>query len=205
MAEASAADFVFTVLRRWLPLAVALVVMAGLIYTAVQQDLRQSANDPQIQMAEDTARSLEQGQPFRPPTPSRVDMATSLAPWTIVYDENGRPVASTAVLDGSVPTPPAGVFAYARQHGEDRLTWQPRPGVRSATVMVHFGGADPGFVLAGRSLRELERRSDQVLLLAGLGCLAALAVSLGVTVVFAVVELGRERRARSDLGPHFSP
>jgi hypothetical protein len=200
MGVATVADYLFTILRRWLPLAVALVVMAGLIYTAVQQDLRQSANDPQIQIAEDTARSLEHGQAFQPPTPGQVDMATSLAPWAIVYDENGRPLVSTAVLDGGIPTPPAGVFAYTRQHGEDRLTWQPRPGVRSATVMVHFGGASPGFVMAGRSLREVEQRSDQALLLAGLGCLAALAVSLGATVVFTVVELGGARRARAGPG-----
>ena len=41
------------------------------------------------------------------------------------------------------------------RRGEDRLTWQPEPGVRSATVVVHYQGAQAGFVMAGRSLREV--------------------------------------------------
>jgi hypothetical protein len=40
---------------RWLPLAVAITILAGLVYATVQQSLRQGANDPQIQLAEDTA------------------------------------------------------------------------------------------------------------------------------------------------------
>jgi hypothetical protein len=66
------------------------------------------------------------------------------------------------MLDGAVPKPPAGVFDYTRVHGDDRVTWQPRPGVRIAAIVVHYGGAQPGFVLAGRSLRESERRTDQI-------------------------------------------
>ncbi len=32
------------------------------------------------------------------------------------------------------------------------------PGVRNAVVVVRYGGEHPGFVLAGRSLREVEQR-----------------------------------------------
>ena len=42
------------------------------------------------------------------------------------------------------------------------VTWQPREGVRVATVTARWGG---GTVMAGRSLREVERREDQALLL----------------------------------------
>jgi len=73
---------------------------------------------------------------------------------------------------------PPGVLDYVRQNGEDRITWQPRPGVRMASVVVGFGGVKSGFVLAARSLREIEKRGDQAELEAGLAWIAALGVSL---------------------------
>ena len=39
------------ILRHWFPLAVVATAFCGLVYVAVQQELRQNANDPQIQMA----------------------------------------------------------------------------------------------------------------------------------------------------------
>lgn len=68
-------------------MAVIVTGFSGLIYTAVQQDLRQSANDPQIQMAEDTATKLAAGQQVQNVVPAeKVDIATSLAPYIIVFD-----------------------------------------------------------------------------------------------------------------------
>ncbi len=39
------------ILKYWIPLAAAITVVCGVIYVAVQQDIRMAANDPQIQMA----------------------------------------------------------------------------------------------------------------------------------------------------------
>ncbi len=50
----------------------------------------------------------------------------------------------------------------ASRVGEDRITWQPEPGIRSAVVVVHYTGATPGYVMAGRSLREVEWRIDRL-------------------------------------------
>jgi hypothetical protein len=91
-----------------------------------------------------------------------VNAATSLAPFLIVYDDAGKPIGSSANLDGRAPGPPAGVFDYARQHGEDWITWQPRRGVRIASIVKRVSGPHPGFVLAGRSLQEVEARKDVV-------------------------------------------
>jgi hypothetical protein len=114
-------------------------------------------------MAEDAAVELEAGrQPQAVVGTTQVDMARSLAPYLIVYDEAGRPLASSVQLDGQTPSIPEGVFSYVRQSGEDRLSWQPRPGVRSAAVVTGFGGSHPGFVLAGRSLLEVEKREAQL-------------------------------------------
>ena len=35
----------------WIPLALVVTVVVGLVYVTVQQNFRQTANDPQIQMA----------------------------------------------------------------------------------------------------------------------------------------------------------
>lgn len=59
--------------------------------------------------------------------------------------------------------------------GENRLTWQPREGVRIAAVIVFY---QDGFVLAGRSLREVEIREAQVTQFAGLTWLLALVTTL---------------------------
>jgi hypothetical protein len=83
---------------------------------------------------------------------------------------------------------PEGVFSYVRQSGEDRLSWQPQPGVRSATIVTSYGGGHPGFVLAGRSLLEVEKREAQLTqevvvswIIALAGSLVAWAVALGLS------------------------
>ena len=132
-------------------MAVIITGCSGLIYAVGQQDLRQSADDPQIQMAEDAAAKLAGGQQVQSIVPTeKVDIAKSLAPYIIVFDATGKPIASSAQLDGQTPTIPPGVFDYVRQHGEDRITWQPQPGVRSAVVVTQFQGPNSGFVVAGR-------------------------------------------------------
>ena len=138
----------------WLPLACLLTLVCLLGYALVQQDLRQSANDPQIQMAEDGVS------PQSLPT---VDISKSLAPFVIVFDENGRPVSSSGTLNGAIPVVPAGVFQYVQMSGEDRFTWEPTSGVRIAAIVDK---TDSGFILAGRSLREVEKREDPTSIIA---------------------------------------
>jgi len=158
--------------------------LSGLLYAAVQQDLRQSANDPQIQMAEDTAAKLADGQQVQNVVPAeKVDIANSLAPYIIVFDATGKPIASSVQLNGQTPTIPSGVFDYVRQNGEDRITWQPQSGVRSAIVVTQFKGPNSGFVLAGRSLREVEIREDDIMHLILLGWIAILLVTLLATAI----------------------
>ena len=159
----------------WLPVALCTSILSGLVYGTVQQNYRQSANDPQIQMAEDAAVQLQEGaQPQSVVGSSKIEMSRSLAPFMIVYDASGQVTASSAQLFGSTPDLPPGVFDSVRTEGEDRLTWQPQEGVRVAAVVTQFGGTNPGFVLAGRSLREVEVREDRLTLMVGLAWLAAL-------------------------------
>jgi hypothetical protein len=174
-------QFIFV---RWLPFALLATIMAGLVYVAVQQDIRMSANDPQIELAEDGAGLLAQGQPAELfGTSAGTDMARSLLPFVLVYDQNGKPLNGTATLNGSIPVPPQGVFDYAKQKGEHRLTWQPMTGIRIAAVIVPYQGKQPGFILAGRSLREVENRESMLMVYVFAAWLGAL-ISTYILVAF---------------------
>ena len=183
---------VFDVVLKWLPMALVVTALCGVVYAAVFQNIRQSANDPQIQMAEDAAALLASGAPAQTALPpNKVDIANSLAPYLVVYDETGQAIASSAQLDGTAPAIPAGVFAYTRDHSEDRLTWQPREGVRSAIVVTHFRGAASGFVVAGRSLREVERQEDNLMQIVAAAWLASLAATLAASVALVLMRAWR--------------
>ncbi len=166
-----------TSLRRalafFLPVAVLATLCSGLVYAAIQQDLRGGANDPQRQLAEDVARALDAGaEPASVVGGSKVDVAQSLAPFVAIFDAAGHVLATDGRLDGHDPIPPLGVLDAARAHPPNIVTWQPRPGVRVATVTVPWQG---GTVIAGRSLREVEGRVDQLLLIIAAGWLAMMA------------------------------
>ncbi len=151
------------------------------IYAAVQQGLRQSANDPQIQAAEDVSTELSAGaQPQNIVAgTNKADIATSPDAFIIIFDGSGQPVISSAQLNGSTPIPPAGTFAYTKQAGEDTFTWQPQSGLREATVMAYSSGSSPYFVLVGRSLKETDSRSNRELAIIIGAWLIAIAGYLG--------------------------
>jgi hypothetical protein len=175
----------------WLPIAAVVVVMTGVIYVTVQQSIRAGADDPQLQIAGDLAAQLGGG---AAPAPllgaAKVDLAVSLAPYAIVFDQSGAVLASTAVLDGATPEPPAGVLRAARNHRND-LTWQPKGGVRSAIVVQPWRSATGnGTVLVGRSLTEVEKRESVLLWLTAAGT----AGGLGVTAAACMAAAWLRRR-----------
>ena len=152
-------------LRKLIVCIAVLGLVFGTIYAVGQQVLRQSANDPQIQLAEDIAHLLDgTAKPSDLASTSRIDMAASLAPFLVVTDSKGAVLETTGQLDGRDPAIPLGVFDSAKKMGQDRVTWQPRKGVRIALVVVPY---KDGYVAVGRSLREVEKREDLVLKLAG--------------------------------------
>jgi hypothetical protein len=193
----------------FIPAAIVLTVACGLGYASVQQALQGGANDPQIQLAEDAAAALTAGAGpaavVGPGSPvaglagsESVDAATSLAPFVVVYDAAGTPLASNARLDGTVPVPPLGVLRAAASSGRNAVTWQPRAGVRTATVTVPWSG---GTVLAGRSLRVVEEREDLALLLAGAAWVVGIvALAVGALIAAALWQ-GRDESAEAGSRP----
>ena len=173
-------SFIFS----WLPIGIAVTLLSFLVYGVVQQTIRLSANIPQIQLAEDAAVNIVRGVSPQAVIPKdNVDMAASLSPYMIVYDDQGNILASSVELDGKVPVLPSGVLAQAREQ-EVRVTWQPRSGVRSAAVVVRYVGDKPGFVLAGRSLREVEKLEDVILRDVFMGWAVTMVVTLVAFFLF---------------------
>ena len=165
----------------FVPAAVLATALCGLVYVEVQQGLRSGANDPQYQMATDAGAQLDAGAaPASVVGSGRVvDLATSLAPFVIVFDRNHSILATNATLDGAQPAPPHGVLDAARPSSPNVVTWQPRLGVRIATVTVTWTG---GTVLAGRSLQQVEVRETNAELIAGLTWLASLVALLAASI-----------------------
>ena len=162
----------------WFLLIIAVSCIFGVMYLVVQQGLRQGANDPQIQIAEDTATALDTHHQLTLAQKSR-DIAESLSPFVMTFSKDGKLQSSEAQLDGVSPEVPAGVFDYVKAHGEDRITWQPKTGVRIAAVVVAYNN---GYVLAGRNIREVEKQEDNLLKQIFLGWLA----TVGLTFIAAV-------------------
>jgi hypothetical protein len=175
--------------------------LAVIIYGAAQQNLRLTADDPQIALAQRTVARLDAGTAPADAVPAeQVDLARSLDPFVQVFDPNGHVLASSATLHGQVPNYPTGVFDTVRARGEDRVTWQPESDVRSATVAVAWQG---GFVVAGRSLRLTEQHVDQIGRVVGAGWLATLTL-VAVAAVLAIL-INPPRNRPAGLAPRGAP
>jgi hypothetical protein len=92
------------IFRVWVPFAVVICAFSGLAYITVQQSERQAANDPQIQLAEDAAAALDSGASIDSVIPkAQVEMSKSLAPFIVLFGVDGKPSASSGLLNGQIP------------------------------------------------------------------------------------------------------
>ena len=158
------------VFKFWIVLSVATTFLSLLILITAHQTLRQGANDPQIQLAEDLAAKLLRGMDTDQLVEGeKVNPVKSLDIITIIYSAQEEPIYSSAILDGKTPELPKGVLEHARNQEIHKLTWQPKDTVRIATVIKYFKGESEGYVLVGRSLKEVELRKEMVLHQAILG------------------------------------
>jgi hypothetical protein len=180
--------------KAWSPIAATIVILTIIAYVLVQQNYRMSANDNQIQIAEEVSDAISKGTPpdsIVPPI-GNTDISKSLAVFVMIYDDNGKILGSSAVLDEKNPTFPQAVLDEVKKTGKQaRVTWQPKAGIRIASVVNYYKTADgktSGLVIAGRSLREVEKRENQSLMLAGLGGLFALLVTFLMTWLYKKME-----------------
>jgi hypothetical protein len=158
----------------WLPVAAAASVLAFTVYAAVQQARRSGANDPQLEIAHAAVSALDGGAaPTAVVTHPTVDIATSEAPWMVVYGSDGSILASSGTFEEHPPEVPDDVIGEARAD-ERVFSWQPRDGLRFATVASPY---HEGVVVVARSMAEVERRESQTLAIVAIGWALALAAA----------------------------
>ncbi len=172
-------------------MAVVIILVCGFVYMTAQQMYRQSANDPQIQIALDVVTAINSGSAapdsIVSPSPT-ADMTTSLSPFLVIYSATGTPIGASVFLDGKLPTVPSGVLDYVKEHGEERLTWEPKDGLRIAAIVVKYSGTEEGYVLVGRSLKEVEVRINELTKMSVIATVATLVLSF-----FAVFFMQKKR------------
>lgn len=150
-----------------------LIMISGLcllVYLVMQQNYRLSANDPQIQITRDFQGEIPK---------ETVEISKSLSVFVAQFDKDGNLVKSNAKLDGNDISIPKGVFDYVRDHGEDKITWQPEKGVRQAIVVNKY---KDGFVVSGRSLSEIEKRIDNLSFYVGSAWAGIVIISLFLSI-----------------------
>jgi hypothetical protein len=176
-------------------LALLLTLLGGAGAITMQQMLRRGANQPQIDMAQWYAGEIGAGEaPGNVIPPGYVDLERSLQPFVIFYDEQGNPGPGTGYIEQKIPVPPSGVFDFVRIHGSENVTWQPRPGVRIASVVRRINGKTPGFILAGRSLRVVEEQESLLRRMVLGGWVVVMALLMGGAAL-----LNRVQRARPSI------
>ena len=132
-----------------------------------------SANDPQIQLAEDVADKLNFDANPASLLTNRIDISKSLAPFIVIYDKKGHTIASATYI-GPLPLGdiPIGLLKSSDK-GFKSVTWQPVPNVRLAAVVV---SAHDYYVVSARSLREVEKRESTLFWLTSLGWILSVVI-----------------------------
>jgi hypothetical protein len=173
----------------WLPLSAAVVCTFGIMYLAVQQYIRLSADELPLQYAENVKVKMESGTPLseviRGTEP--VDMQKSLSPFVIICNGDGNVLSSTTLLHNNHPVP-QGVLTFAKRYGENRRTWQPAHTIRNAIVVLPWSiNGNEGYIIGGRSLREVEKREHFLLIQIAAGLVITLFVTFaGILVMLSV-------------------
>jgi hypothetical protein len=178
--------------RVWLAIVGAATLVLGAAYSMVQQEARLAANDTPISVTESARRLLESGSaPVDVVAKQKTNLRTDNWVFTIVTDSSRHVLASSANLDGKTPLPPQGVFDYTKDHGTDKITWQPDSGVRLAIyVSTYKSDNDSGYIISGQSLKLTEQRINRLSLIA----VVSWVITVG-WISFALL-LPKTRRAR---------
>jgi len=186
----------FLKLKTWLLVEMVIIGLCVLVYVSVQYNVRSTANNPQIEISQNIATELAASNETLTPTDlsaSAIDPNKTLGTFYMVFDANQALLASTANFNGQSLVPPAGVFDNAKAKGDNRITWQPSKDLRLAIVVAYFKGEkNEGFALVGRSLKETEKVTNNVLLYAAV---AALSLSAGNTLILGGAKLLEKRLA----------
>jgi hypothetical protein len=128
---------------------------SSLVYLVAQQTIRLGANAEPMRLATDIRNKLQSGQNAETIfADGKSDAIISLNSFAMVFDSKMNLVATSGTLRGDLPVYPSGVFDRVQPGVEARVTWQPEPSQRFATVAVKYDG---GYVVGAQSLKEPEK------------------------------------------------
>lgn len=165
----------------WLPLGFVATVIIFTCCLVLQQYIRQVANMPQLQLAQDKAAILSAADAVQITSPN-VEINKSLQAFEIIYDGSGKVLSSNAVLNGASPVLPDGVLENINK--VKTITWQPQKSVRIAAVIQPVdGSSNAKFILVGKNLAESERQISNVLELSSIGVVFILIMSFGLVLI----------------------
>lgn len=167
----------------WLIFMFFVTFTCSLMYLVAQQSMRLSANEAPEQLAVATKLKLQSGKNPDSMIPAdKVNISKSLDSFFMLFDHNKKIMASSGVMGDSNPSFPQSVLNNVSQSHEDRITWQPEPGLRFATVALKFSN---GYIVAAHSLQETENVIGEITTLMFSLWLACLVVS--VTLLFVIL------------------
>jgi sensor histidine kinase regulating citrate/malate metabolism len=170
--------------RHFLPLGFVLVFVCALLYVTNQQSLRLAADDALVDQAHGIATTLKSQSAKGAQASNLVDVANSNQLFVIILDKDNKDLYSTAQVDGATPVLPSDAIKAANDSGENRLTWSPKKDVRLATVVVPYTSPDEkGVVVVGKSLKEVEQRTQNI------GKTILIGGAIGLVVLFAVLAI----------------
>ena len=165
----------------WIAGAVLITLAAGAAWLGYGVSIRSGGDQQPLQFATRAASLLAAGSRPASILPPAINMAASPAPFVMVFDRRHHVLASSGRLNGRIPVLPGAVLAWAAGHGEDRITWEPQPGLREAAVIEPYGQPRLGFVLAAQSLQTISARQRTLTWSIACCWLAALTVSFQIT------------------------
>lgn len=163
----------------FLPFAVCITLLSGLIYFSSQQVIRLSANEMPSLSVDTALARISIGQQLNTILPNvPIELSKPFGFFFSAYNEQKVLTIAQTTVHGASVTIPDGVFDYAKLHGKDRVTWQPETGIRLATVVV-YEPKTKTYLVAGRDLTDYEHRIETL----GIQILLGWALTMGGTFV----------------------
>ena len=149
------------------------------IYGVGKQVRRRDVNQPLIAMLNTAKEELSKGAEITSVIPkNKVKMETELEPFMIIFNERGEIATGSVELEGKTPKLPISILEVTKDKGINKITWQPKQGIRSAVVIIPY---PHGWILAGRSLRIVE--ADEIKWLELITILWVACEMIGILVV----------------------
>lgn len=162
-------------IRIWLAVVGTATLVLGVTYVMLQQSTRLASDDIPLSTAQTVKHALENGsEPVDTVPAIKTNLREDNTVFVTITDDSRRILASSALLNGKSPLPPAGVFDFTKKNGSDHFTWQPASSVRLATRVITYSASSGsnGFIITGQSLAQPEKRIDTYTLFSAITWLA---------------------------------